>query len=70
VCALVARGLLNKQVAAELGISEGIVERHRGRAMKKLAVGSAAELGGLWVRMGKEAGEAPLPRGASPASGG
>ncbi|MDI1431939.1 LuxR C-terminal-related transcriptional regulator [Polyangium sorediatum] len=70
VCALVARGLLNKQVAAELGISEGIVEKHRARAMKKLAVGSAAELGGLWARMGNEAGEAPLPRGASPASGG
>ncbi|ATB36185.1 hypothetical protein CYFUS_001599 [Cystobacter fuscus] len=70
VCALVARGLLNKQVAAELDISEGTVEKHRARAMKKLAVGSAAELGGLWARMGNEAGEAPRPRGASPASGG
>ncbi|MDC3962251.1 hypothetical protein KEG38_51005 [Polyangium jinanense] len=51
VCALVARGLLNKQVAAELGISEGIVERHRGRAMKKLEIGGAAELGRLWAAL-------------------
>ncbi len=64
VCALVARGLLNKQVAAELGISEGIVEKHRGRAMKKLGVGGAAELGGLWARMGDEASLRHLRRQA------
>lgn len=40
----VARGLLNKQIASELGISEATVRVHRARAMDKLGVGSAVEL--------------------------
>lgn len=52
VCAMASRGMLNKQISAELGISEGMVERHRARAMKKLGVGGAAELGRLWERLG------------------
>lgn len=44
VCRLVARGLLNKQIAAELGASEKTVKVHRGRVMTKLEVGSVAEL--------------------------
>jgi FixJ family two-component response regulator len=44
VCDLVATGLLNKQVAAELGTAEKTVKCHRGRVMQKLAVGSVAEL--------------------------
>jgi DNA-binding CsgD family transcriptional regulator len=52
VCAMASRGMLNKQIAADLGISEGMVERHRARAMKKLGVGGAAELGRLWERLG------------------
>ncbi|MBK8261257.1 MAG: helix-turn-helix domain-containing protein [Nannocystis sp.] len=44
VCERVARGLLNKQVAAELGISEATVKVHRARGMAKLGVGSAVEL--------------------------
>jgi FixJ family two-component response regulator len=44
VCDLVATGLLNKQVAAELGTAEKTVKCHRGRVMEKLAVGSVAEL--------------------------
>ena len=44
VMALVVRGLLNKQVAAELGISEKTVKVHRGRAMEKMQVESLAEL--------------------------
>jgi FixJ family two-component response regulator len=44
VMALVVRGLLNKQVAAELGISEKTVKVHRGRAMEKMQVDSLAEL--------------------------
>ncbi|WP_437681992.1 LuxR C-terminal-related transcriptional regulator [Sorangium sp. So ce131] len=52
VCARVARGMLNKQIAAELEISVGMVERHRGRAMKKLGASGAAELGRLWAKMG------------------
>jgi FixJ family two-component response regulator len=44
VCALVTRGLLNKQIAGELEISEKTVKTHRGRVMIKLEVGSVAEL--------------------------
>jgi FixJ family two-component response regulator len=44
VCDLVASGLLNKQIAAELGAAEKTIKCHRGRVMEKLAVGSVAEL--------------------------
>src|SRR5579864_5414753 len=44
VMALVVSGLLNKQVAAELGISEITVKAHRGRVMQKMRVGSFADL--------------------------
>ncbi|MEI6149979.1 MAG: LuxR C-terminal-related transcriptional regulator, partial [bacterium] len=36
--------LLNKQIAAELGIEEGTVKIHRGRVMQKMGVQSVAEL--------------------------
>ena len=42
--ALVVSGLLNKQIAAELGISEITVKAHRGRVMRKMQVDSLAEL--------------------------
>jgi FixJ family two-component response regulator len=41
---LVITGLLNKQVAGELGIAEKTVKVHRGRVMEKLGVTSVAEL--------------------------
>lgn len=44
VCDLVARGLLNKQIAYELGTSEKTVKVHRGRVMRKLEVESVAAL--------------------------
>ena len=44
VLRLVLRGLLNKQIAADLGISEKTVKFHRGRLMEKTRVGSVAEL--------------------------
>ncbi len=44
VCELVAQGMLNKQIAFELGPAEKTVKIHRERALKKLHVGSVAEL--------------------------
>lgn len=51
VCELVARGMLNKQVAAELGMSEATVKVHRARVMEKLELGSVAELSALMERL-------------------
>jgi len=42
--ALVVSGLLNKQIALELGISEITVKAHRGQVMRKMQVQSLAEL--------------------------
>lgn len=44
VMALVVRGLLNKEVGGELGISEITVKAHRGRVMRKMNAGSLAHL--------------------------
>jgi FixJ family two-component response regulator len=44
VLPLVVSGLLNKQAAAELGISEVTLQIHRGSIMKKMEAGSLAEL--------------------------
>lgn len=44
VMALVVAGLLNKQIAATLGISEITVKAHRGQVMRKMQVGSLADL--------------------------
>jgi len=61
VLPLVASGLLNKQAAAELRISEVTLQIHRGSIMKKMAAGSLAEL----VRM-VAALEIPLIRTRHP----
>jgi len=44
VMQLVVAGMLNKQIAGELGTAEKTVKVHRGRAMRKLNVTSVAEL--------------------------
>jgi FixJ family two-component response regulator len=44
VMALVVSGMLNKQIASELGASEVTVKIHRGRVMEKMQAGSVAEL--------------------------
>jgi FixJ family two-component response regulator len=44
VIALVTTGLMNKQVAAEMGVSEITVKVHRGNAMRKMKAGSLADL--------------------------
>ena len=44
VMAAVAAGRLNKQIAADVGLSEVTVKLHRGNLMRKMAAGSVAEL--------------------------
>jgi FixJ family two-component response regulator len=52
VMALVVRGLLNKQVGDELGISEITVKAHRGQMMRKMKAASLAELVTMAARLG------------------
>jgi len=52
VFALVVTGMLNRQIAAALGIAEKTVKVHCGRVMKKMRAGSVAGL----VRLADEAG--------------
>ena len=44
IMALVVTGLLNKQIAAELELSEVTVKLHRGNVMRKMRAKSLAEL--------------------------
>jgi FixJ family two-component response regulator len=52
VFALVVTGMLNKQIAFELGISEKTVKVHRARVMEKMRTSSVAELVRLADRVG------------------
>jgi RNA polymerase sigma factor (sigma-70 family) len=54
VMALVIRGRLNKEIAAELGTGEKTVKVHRARVMSKMLARSVPELVQLGVRVGAE----------------
>jgi FixJ family two-component response regulator len=58
VMQLVVTGMLNKQIAVELGTAEKTIKVHRGRVMKKLGVVSVAEL----VRLVETAQVRPVTR--------
>ena len=44
VMGLVVAGMLNKQIASEIGVSEATVKIHRGNVMQKMQAGSLIEL--------------------------
>jgi FixJ family two-component response regulator len=51
VMRLVVSGLLNKQVADELGITESTVKAHRGQVMQKMKANSLADLVKMTARL-------------------
>jgi FixJ family two-component response regulator len=61
VMALVVSGLLNKQIGAELGISEITVKAHRGKVMQKMQANSLPDL----VRMAAKLLLAPAAMAAA-----
>ncbi len=52
VMAYVATGLLNKQIAAAIGVSEITVKVHRGQVMRKMGARSVADLVRMADRLG------------------
>ncbi|HET9598984.1 MAG TPA: response regulator [Anaeromyxobacteraceae bacterium] len=61
VCEYLMQGMLNKQIAAALGIAESTVKVHRSRMMEKLGVGSLVAL----TRLMDQAAGAPPAAGAT-----
>jgi len=52
VLSLLLTGMLNKQIASELGTTEKTIKVHRGRVMEKMQAGSMAKLVRLAGRVG------------------
>ena len=52
VFSLLLTGMLNKQIASELGTTEKTIKVHRGRVMEKMQAGSMAELVRLAGKLG------------------
>jgi len=61
VMALVASGLLNKQVGGELDISEITVKAHRGQVMRKMKADSLADLVNMAARLSLAPAPSPNP---------
>jgi RNA polymerase sigma factor (sigma-70 family) len=57
----VIAGMLNKQIASQLGTTEGTIKVHRGRVMEKMGATSVAEL----VILAQKAGIAPASADAT-----
>ena len=55
VMALVVSGLLNKQIAGDLGIAESTVKAHRGQVMQKMKANSVADLVKMTARLHQSA---------------
>jgi FixJ family two-component response regulator len=66
VFSLVVTGMLNKQIAGQLGIGEKTVKVHRAQVMRKMGAGSLAELVQLASQADVLAARAPLDQGAIP----
>ena len=66
VLAWIVAGLLNKQIAAELGTSEATVKEQRGHVMAKMQAGSVAEL----VRFASRLGITPAGSASNPPKAG
>ena len=58
VCLLFAQGLLNKQIAGELGTTERTIKAQRGSVMRKLGAGSVPDVVRLVERL-RDAGRLP-----------
>ena len=61
----VVAGMLNKQIAAQFGTTEGTIKVHRGRVMEKMGVTSVAEL----VILAQRGGIAPTSSPQEPQAG-
>jgi FixJ family two-component response regulator len=61
VMELVVAGLMNKQIAGELCISEITVKAHRGRMMRKMNADSVPELVTMAHKLGVRTGPQPSP---------